>query len=234
GVLALGEHFGDRSDVQRRMERRPRRARAAVRRPRAHVVRVVAEVCARIDVVVPGGHHVLVVALVRQCARDVLGHRGAAVHGQCAAFAEVVLYVNDDQRRTHRPPPFRGSTTVGMAGSPWDNVRPSHGRLTSARRRCCLLSASVGRSGAGSPPRISGIGRVRSWAPGSGGSCAGWTTSSIAVPVSLCLRSADLRPPCDSLFKLRLATGSPSTSTSLYTMCAVGAPDPVTTDVPTP
>ena len=62
----------------------------------------------------------------------------------------------------------------------------------------------------------------------------GCTTSSTMVPVDFATRSACLRPPWDSLWLLRFSTGIPSTSTSLYTIEAVGAPEPVTTDVPTP
>ena len=67
-----------------------------------------------------------------------------------------------------------------------------------ARRRASAAPAARGRAGrprAASPPRC--------------------TTSSIAVPVGLCRRTADLRPPRDSFAALRLATGRPSTSTSL-------------------
>ncbi len=60
------------------------------------------------------------------------------------------------------------------------------------------------------------------------------TTSSTAVPVGLCRLTAVLRPPVVPLCSERLATGRPSTSTSLYTSCAVGAPEPITTAVPAP
>ena len=54
------------------------------------------------------------------------------------------------------------------------------------------------------------------------------------VPVDFATRMACFRPPWDSLRLLRFSTGIPSTSTSLYTIEAVGAPEPVTTEVPTP
>ncbi len=40
-------------------------------------------------------------------------------------------------------------------------------------------------------------------------------TSSVAVPVGLCRRTAVLRPPTVALCSERLTTGRPSTSTSL-------------------
>ena len=54
------------------------------------------------------------------------------------------------------------------------------------------------------------------------------------VPVSRQVRIAAFAPPRESLPRERFATGWPSTSTSLYTIPAVGAPEPVTTEVPTP
>ena len=48
-----------------------------------------------------------------------------------------------------------------------------------------------------------------------GGRPAGYTTSSVIVPVGRQRRSASLWPPRDSLWLLRFCTGMPSTSTSL-------------------
>ena len=105
--------------------------------------------------------------------------------------------------------------TVGIAGSPRESLRPSHGTETSAARRCSRDCSSVGRSSTGSPPRSSGTGTTRSCGPSSGGAVRRCTTSSTAVPVGLYRRTADFAPPRDSFDALRLATGRPSTSTSL-------------------
>jgi ribosomal protein S2 len=60
---------------------------------------MVGEVAARVDVIVPGGDDAVVaVAGCGQVLADAAGHRRTAGHRQRAAFAEIVLHVNDDQR----------------------------------------------------------------------------------------------------------------------------------------
>ncbi len=52
----------------------------------------------RIHVVIPRGDHMVVVGGVAvQVGADAAGDVRAADHGQRAAFAEVVLHVNDDE-----------------------------------------------------------------------------------------------------------------------------------------
>src|SRR5687767_437162 len=123
-------------------------------------------------------------------------------------------------------------TDTGIAGSPAESLSPSHGIEIRHWRRWARDSASVGRSAASPATRY---GRWRRRSP-SWRSAAPWDTtiSSVAVPVGLWRRTAVLRPPTVALFSERLTTGRPSTSTSLYTRPAVGAPEPTTTAVPAP
>ena len=64
--------------VQLRVELDPAGADHAVRRPGVHVVRVVAEVRARVDVVVLGGDHVVPPVRLARAAEIAGGHPGAA------------------------------------------------------------------------------------------------------------------------------------------------------------
>src|SRR5690606_7638911 len=110
-VLPLGEDRGHPGDVQLRVERRTGGPRDAVPGPGRHEVRLVAEVLARVDVVVAGGDHVVVVSggdVPGDLPRDL----GAAGDGQRAALAEVVLHVHDDQRFRH------GDTSAGRIPLP--------------------------------------------------------------------------------------------------------------------
>ena len=84
------------------MEVGARRADHTVRWPGRREVGVVGEVLARIDVEVFGRHDVGVVAGGGQVFADRAGHHLAADHFQGAAFAEVVLHV-DDEERPHVP-----------------------------------------------------------------------------------------------------------------------------------
>src|SRR5262249_55207768 len=151
-----------------------------------------------------------------QHLRDGRRDTGPAGRRERAAPAEVVLYVDDDQRTAHRslPSGTQGTQVTGIAGSPWDSFRPSHGIEIRQFLRCSGASWSGGRSGAGSPPRTYARCRARSCAFGSGVPC-GTMTSSTAVPVGLCRRTAVLRPPTVALFSDRFTTGAPATSTSL-------------------
>jgi hypothetical protein len=58
---------------------------------------MIGEVGARVDVEVLAGHHVPVAGFARHVLADRARHRGAACHGERAALAEVVLYINDDE-----------------------------------------------------------------------------------------------------------------------------------------
>ena len=65
---------------------------------------------AGVDVVVLGGHHVVVDGCVRapggplvEQPADVRGDLGAALDRERASLAEVVLHVDDDQRSLHAP-----------------------------------------------------------------------------------------------------------------------------------
>ncbi len=77
----------------------------AVRRPAVHEVGFRGEVRPGIDVMVAGGHHMVVGMGCGSAVGDVTadGRRdlGAAGHGQAAALAEVVLDVDDDERGFH-------------------------------------------------------------------------------------------------------------------------------------
>ena len=73
--------------------------------------------------------------------------------------------------------------------------------------------------------------------------CAGssvmLSSSALAIPMGESLRAARLAPPTDALPAEAFATGSISPAefsraTTLYTMEEVGAPEPVTSLVPTP
>ncbi len=84
------------------MEADPFGTRDAVHRPAVHVVGVVGEVVARVDVVVPGGEDVPVAGGgLGDEVGDRGGHLGPARDGQAAALAEVVLHVDDDQCPVH-------------------------------------------------------------------------------------------------------------------------------------
>ena len=77
-----------------------------------------------------------------------------------------------------------------------------------------LDSPSAGDDGATtSPPRTSSTTSCRS--PSRGSTPPLLTTSATAVPSASCRRTADLRPPLEFLPSERLATGTPSRSTSL-------------------
>src|SRR6185295_8353612 len=103
---------------QRRVELLAGRADDAVRGPTVNEIGRVAEVRARVDVVVLGGHDVVPVA-GRHCRGDAGGHRRAAADRERTALAEVVLHVDDDECPAHGLPP---TTITGMAGSPAESL----------------------------------------------------------------------------------------------------------------
>src|SRR5690606_34104952 len=132
--------------------------------------------------------------------------------------------------RPHVPPSpvtqSPASIVTGIAGSPAESFNPSQGTATNPSRSNSREAARSGRSGTGSPRIRYGRCSIRSCGAGSGRP-RDTTTSSVAVPVGLCRRTAVLRPPIVALCSDRFTTGAPSTSTSLYTSPAVGAPEPV-------
>ena len=91
------EHRLHRPGIQVRMEVCPRRASHAVRWPGGRVIRMVGEMGARVHMEVLGRHHVRVVVRSREAPADRARHGGAPGHGQRAALAEVILYIDDDQ-----------------------------------------------------------------------------------------------------------------------------------------
>src|SRR5262249_20729291 len=144
-VFTLREHRLYAIGTEVGVELRPERTDHAVRRPAVHVVRRLAEMRARVDVVVLGGHDMVPVAGLHG-RRDGAGHRGATGHRQRTALAEIVLDVDDDQGSAHDAP-FEGWKTTGTAGSPAESFRPSHGMEMRHWRRCSRESPRVGRSG---------------------------------------------------------------------------------------
>src|SRR5690606_32272299 len=215
--------------VQVRVELGAIGAGLAVLRPALHEVRGLVEVIARVDVVVLGRHHVVPpLRLLPQLGGDPFGHRRPALDRQRTAFAEVVLYVHNDECLAHLTPPQpslmlqrRGeaqpspeSMVTGIAGSPAESFSPSQGTATSPERSSSRAAARSGRSGTGSPRIRNGRCSNRSCGAG-GGVPRDTTTSSVAVPVGLWRRTAVLRPPIVALRSDRFTTGAPSTSTSL-------------------
>ncbi len=99
-IPALGEDGLHRGVVELRMEIGARRSDHAVPRPRRREVGLVGEVIAGIDVEVLCRHDVVVTPRCGQELADRVGHHLAADHFEGAAFAEVVLHV-DDQERPH-------------------------------------------------------------------------------------------------------------------------------------
>src|SRR5262249_59984214 len=126
-VITLREDRFDPVGVEGGVEVLARRTSDTVRRPRVDVVGRVAEVVAGVDVVVLGGHHVIPAVRLGQHLRDGRRDTGPAGRRERAARAEVVLYVDDDQRTAHRslPSGTQGTQVTGIAGSPWDSFRPS-------------------------------------------------------------------------------------------------------------
>ena len=186
-------------------------------------VRRVAEVRARVDVVVLGRDHVVpAVRLGRRAARGDRRRPPPAppATAQRAALAEVVLHVDDDQRvgSSALLPSAAGvtrSTVTGIAGSPAESLSPSHGMEIRHSRRCSATRSRVGRSATGSPPRTNGRCSGRSCGCGRRyalrrrrpprwrcrSACAGGPRSCARRWCALCSE--------------RLTTGRPSTSTSL-------------------
>ena len=129
-----------------------------------------------------------------------------------------------------------GSNTVGIAGYPGTAAA-----RTAAARPVPPRAWPAPRAPArGLRPRRRGPAAPagpRSRGPRSGGDRL--IRSASAIPSLSRCRIAHLRPPRPGLPTDRLATGwsapsSAALATSLYTSAAVGAPDPVTSDVPTP
>ncbi len=108
GVLTLEEDRVERLRVEVGVEGLTVRPDHAVRRPRVREVGVLAEVVARVDVVVTGGDRDVVGGRPRvppgpvvQQVADAEGHLGAPLDRQAAALAEVVLDVDHDQCALH-------------------------------------------------------------------------------------------------------------------------------------
>jgi hypothetical protein len=78
------------------MELRTRGPGHAMPGPGGHEIRVVGEVAARVDVMVPGRHDVRVWRVLR-IPRNLCRDTGPAGHLQASPFAEVVLHVDDDE-----------------------------------------------------------------------------------------------------------------------------------------
>jgi hypothetical protein len=97
-VLAFAEHRFQLIGIQRGMEVRPRRTDNTVRGPRVDEIRLLGEVRARIDVPVAGADDMVVASRgARQVVADPRRDGGATGDGEAAAFAEVVLYVDDNE-----------------------------------------------------------------------------------------------------------------------------------------
>ena len=101
-VPALGEYGFHRGVVELRMEVSARRSDHTVPRPRCREVGIVGEVVAGIDVEILRRDDVVVSARGGEEFADRVRHRLAADHFEGAAFAEIVLHV-DDQERPHAP-----------------------------------------------------------------------------------------------------------------------------------
>ena len=97
-VSAFFEHGLNGAGVEIGMELRAPGGRSAVWRPGVSVIGMVGKVCARIDVPILGGHHMPVGGLTAQVVGDGVGHGGPAGYRNGAAFTEIVLHVDNDQR----------------------------------------------------------------------------------------------------------------------------------------
>jgi hypothetical protein len=96
--VTLHEHRFDGAVVELRMKLDARGADLAMPRPRHPVVGVLGEMLSRVDVVVLAGDDVGVVGMGRDMLIDFAYHRGATGNPQGTALAEVVLYIDDDER----------------------------------------------------------------------------------------------------------------------------------------
>ncbi len=101
-VPALGEDGLDLGVVELRMEVGAVRPDHTMPRPGSREIRVVGEVVARVDVEILRRDDVVVATWRRKEFTYRVGDRLAADHFEGAAFAEVVLHV-DDQERAHAP-----------------------------------------------------------------------------------------------------------------------------------
>ena len=88
----------DRRGVEVGVEIRAWRAGDAMRWPGRHIIRMVGEMVTRVDVEVLGRDDVLVSGVPGQIFVDRRGQRCTTRDRQRATLAEVVLYVDDDQR----------------------------------------------------------------------------------------------------------------------------------------
>ena len=85
------------------MELGPAGSCHAVLRPAVDEVRIVREVSARIDMPVLGCHDVVKLSVVGvNVLADGTGELRPALDGHGAAFAEIVLHVDDDQGAGHQ------------------------------------------------------------------------------------------------------------------------------------
>ena len=84
--------------VQFGVELRARSSGHTVPRPGVDEVRFIGEMDARVDVVVGGRHHVVIAVRAGQQPGNGMGHGGSAGDRQRAAFTEIVLDIDDDQR----------------------------------------------------------------------------------------------------------------------------------------
>ena len=154
-MLALEEDRVERLRVEVGVERLAVGADLAVHRPGVDEVGVLDQCVARVDVVVLGRHHHVVRRRLRVLPGPVVQQLGdvardvrASGDGQRAAFAEVVLHVDHDQRLLHAWRLLTGraawrSVAVSMTGSPLESWRATSG--SSARERRCRSRAVLQR-----------------------------------------------------------------------------------------
>ena len=145
GMRPLAEHGLDPRHIQIRVEGGAWRPGDAVRRPRVQIVRLAGEMGAGIDVVVTGGDHMVVFGGVAvQVGADAAGDLRAAGHRQRAAFAEVVLHVDDDES-AHGPTVSRLLPGIQHLCA---HLAPGH------PRRRAALPADVGGCAPGDPGKL--------------------------------------------------------------------------------
>ena len=133
GVRSLAEDSLDPGDIEIRVERGAWRSGHAVRRPRVQIVRCAGEMGTGIDVVITRGDHVVVLGgMAVQVGTDAPGDLRPACHRQRAAFAEVVLHVDDDES-AHGPTVSRPSPRQPAPGARSGGPRPDQPPTSAAQ-----------------------------------------------------------------------------------------------------
>jgi len=74
---------------------------------------VLRKVAARVNVEILGGHNVVIAVLASEQRTDGPGDRGTSGYRQGAAFAKIVLDINDDER-AHDAYPTAGRLITGV------------------------------------------------------------------------------------------------------------------------